>query len=227
MPSAKRRDQTASLRHEAILALHGCQYIFGLDEAGRGPWAGPLAAAAVALPVQQPDLAQRLKGVRDSKQMTPRQRLALVDSIKAVALAWGIGSASVDEINTHGLSVALDRAMQRALAAALAGQPFQPQHLLLDHVRWHSMAHVPQSHITGGDRHSLSIAAASVLAKTWRDEQMLRLHEALPQYGFDRHKGYGTPAHRAALEQYGISAAHRRTYKPIAALLAQSTPPPP
>jgi ribonuclease HII len=190
-----------------------------MDEAGRGPWAGPVAAAAVMLPLERDDLPLLLKGIKDSKQMTPLQRQNAVETIKTTALTWGIGSASPAEINTLGLTAALKLAMQRALDQALTSQAWPLEYLLLDFFKWPEMAHIQQKHLKGGDQVSLSIAAASVLAKTWRDAYMDELAQQYPHYGFEQHKGYGTTQHHAALKKYGVSAVHRHNYRPIAALL--------
>ncbi len=222
MSGAKRRNLTASLKHEHELYAQGFRHIFGLDEAGRGPWAGPVAAGAVCLPLERSDLGKLLAGVRDSKQMTPRQRAQLVGQIQAAALAWGVGSASSQEIDQEGIVPATRRAMRRALDAALAQVDFQPDCLLLDAMLWPEMAHIPQVSLIGGDARSLSIAAASVLAKVWRDEYMIARDRDLPQYGFASHKGYGTARHQAALEMYGPSPLHRCSFEPVRRLLKPS-----
>lgn len=214
MPKSS-RSQTASLKHEHDYHAHGYIYIFGLDEAGRGPWAGPVAAGAVCLPLNRPDLSKTLAGVRDSKQMTPRQRAALVERIQSTALTWGVGSASHTEIDELGIVPAVKLAMRRALATALAKVSFAPGCLFLDALLWPEMAHIPQVSLIGGDARSLSIAAASVLAKVWRDEYMVDVDRELPQYGFAVHKGYGTARHQAALETYGPSPIHRMTFAPV------------
>ncbi len=219
MNRASRRNLTASLKHEHEIYAQGCRHVFGLDEAGRGPWAGPVAAGAVCLPLERADLGKLLGGVRDSKQMTPRQRAQLVGQIQAVALAWGVGSASNQEIDQVGIVPATRLAIRRALEAALAQVNFQPDCLLLDAMLWPEMAHIPQVSLVGGDARSLSIAAASVLAKVWRDEYMVECDKALPQYGFAAHKGYGTARHRAALELYGPSPLHRCSFEPVRRLL--------
>ena len=197
----------------------GCRTIFGIDEAGRGPWAGPVAAGAVALPLSRKDLNKALAGVRDSKMMTPLQRAALVDTIKEVALAWGIGHATAREIDEMGILPATKTAMQRALDNALEDSDLEPDCLFLDYMLWPERRDIPQVSIVSGDQHSLSIAAASVLAKVWRDEFMLELDAEFPHYGFAKHKGYGTTEHRLALEKYGATEFHRQYYKPIQLIL--------
>ena len=218
MPNKKRKLKTASLRHEKNYYAHGCKYIFGMDEVGRGPWAGPVTVGAVCLPVMRKDLLQKLEGVRDSKDMTPLQRSTLDQKIKDVALAWGIGSVSAKEIDEIGINPATKVAMQRALDQALQGAEIEPDCLFLDYVLWPERRDIPQVSIIGGDRHSLSIAAASVLAKVSRDEYMIEMDAKYPQYGFALHKGYGTAKHQAALEEYGPSPIHRMYYKPLQAL---------
>ncbi len=217
MPKEKRASQTASLLYEHQYAKSGCQRIIGLDEAGRGTWAGPVAAGAVCLPIERRDLQKLLIGVRDSKQMTARQRVALAEKIKEVALAWGVGSASAAEIDDLGIVPATKLAMRRALETT----QLQPDCLLLDSLAWPEM-NIPQICIVKGDSHSLTIAAASVLAKVWRDEQMHTLAQQYPDYGFAQHKGYGTPAHLAALHAHGPSPIHRMSFAPLRKLAGES-----
>ena len=211
----KRSMRTASLKHERKYMLQGIRYLFGIDEAGRGPWAGPVSAGAVCLPLERKDLSQALRGVRDSKQMTVRQREGLVSTIKEVALAWGIGSASAKEIDDIGIVHATRLAMSRALDAAIQQGKIQPECLFIDDMLLPKRLHIPQVSLIEGDSRSLSIAAASVLAKTWRDEVMRDLDAEFPHYGFRRHKGYGTAEHQAALTKYGPSPLHRMTFRPV------------
>lgn len=221
MTKAARKPKTASLVHERHYYRLGCQVIFGIDEAGRGPWAGPVAAAAVALPLGRNDLRKCLAGVRDSKEMNARQRALLAESIKEIALAWGLGHSGVDEINRLGIIGATKTAMRRALENALADSELEPDCLFLDYMLWPERRGIPQVSIVNGDKHSLSIACASVLAKVWRDKFMLELDAQQPQYGFARHKGYGTAAHRQALARHGPSRHHRRHYKPVQQFLTR------
>jgi len=200
------------LSHEFLLWQKGISLIAGLDEAGRGAWAGPVSAAAVILS-PAPDLVERLKGVRDSKQMTARQRTFWAGRIREVALAWGMGFASCQEIDAAGILPATRLAMQRALDQL----ELAPEYLLLDAVRLPAVD-LPQTALIKGDCKVLSIAAASVLAKTERDRLMLSLDNDFPGYGFARHKGYGTAVHRAALESLGPCAQHRMSFKPLAGL---------
>ena len=221
MTSRKTRSmKTASLRHERTYFQRGHRYIIGIDEAGRGPWAGPVAAGAVCLPLERDDLSKVLRGVRDSKQMTVNQRQTLVETIKEIALVWGVGHATAAEIDEIGIVPATMLAMQRALEAALHEEPFEPSCLFIDDMLLPELLHYPQISLIEGDSRSLSIAAASVLAKTWRDDHLLEMDAEFPQYGFAQHKGYGTPAHRAALKQYGPSPVHRQSYRPIRELSA-------
>ncbi len=210
MPVKKRASKTASLMYEHQFQQSGCHKIMGFDEAGRGTWAGPVAAGAVCLPLERKDLSKVLTGVRDSKQMTPRQRTQLADKIKIVAQAWGVGSASSAEIDQLGIVTATKLAMQRAFEAA----NFQPDCLLLDSLAWPEMT-LPQICLIKGDTLSLSIAAASVLAKVWRDENMQTFDQQYPQYEFGVHKGYGTAKHQAALKAYGPTPIHRMTFAPL------------
>jgi len=201
------------LNYEQPLWAAGMLHLAGLDEAGRGAWAGPVSAAAVILPVDA-DLCVRLKGVRDSKQMTSRQRFAWASKIRRMALAWGVGFASHTEIDAIGILPATRLAMQRALAQLAV----PPQHLLVDAVRLPAVA-LPQTVLIKGDVHSLSIAAASVLAKTARDELLIAWEQEYPGYGFARHKGYGTAVHRQALQLKGPCALHRFSFAPIRELI--------
>ena len=215
MAEPKLTSKTASLHHERQYYRAGFRRIVGLDEAGRGPLAGPVAAAAVALPLERADLAQALRGVRDSKEMSASQRDRLSDQIKDVAIVWGIGQSGVEEIDRMGIVNATKTAMQRALDKALDGTGFIPDYLFLDYMPWPERSDVPQLSIVDGDKQSLSIACASVLAKVWRDQYMRNLDEQFAGYGFAQHKGYGTPAHLMALRRSGPCAAHRRTFRPI------------
>jgi len=204
------RNRPPTLERERRLLRRGFARIAGLDEAGRGAWAGPLAAAAVILPLRRPTLAADLAGVRDSKQMTPAQRRAAADRIRAVALAWSVGSASAREVDEIGPLQATRLAMLRAIHEL----PAEPDHLLIDFLTIPG-APLPQTPVTHGDLLCLSIAAASVLAKTWRDEQMVALDALYGGYGFARHKGYGTALHASALARLGACREHRRSYAPL------------
>ena len=195
---------------ERRLAAEGALPVAGLDEVGRGALAGPLVAAAVALPLERRGLRRALSGVRDSKQMGESQRRLWAERVRRMALASGIGLATPEEVDEQGPLVATYLAMERALAAL----GLTPCHLLIDHVRLAEVA-IPQTSVTHGDALVLSIAAASILAKVWRDDLMRNLSEIYPLYGFAHHKGYGTPESLAALQQYGPSLIHRRSFHPV------------
>ncbi len=183
--------------------------IAGLDEAGRGALAGPVCVGAVILPHKHPHLLRALSGVHDSKQLTPRKRSELVAPIQETALAHGIGFASAEEIDQLGIVPATRLAASRALEAL---QQF-PDYLLTDFRLELPELDIPQTAIVKGDQRSLSIACASILAKTARDEVMRELNGQYPEYQFSKHKGYGTLLHRKMIEQLGHSPVHRKTFQ--------------
>jgi ribonuclease HII len=201
------------LKFEKELWGEGFHVIAGLDEAGRGAWAGPVYAGAVVLPSDE-RICELLSGVRDSKQMTPRERWRWEGCIKSASIAWAVGSASESEIDESGIVEATCLAMQRALDQLV----YPPDHLLIDYISLHDCK-CPQLSLPKGDCQSLSIAAASVLAKTARDAFMVSLDSRYPGYAFARHKGYGTLNHQIALNTLGISTIHRKTFRPIAVRL--------
>lgn len=207
---------TASLETEREYYAKGHRQIAGIDEAGRGAWAGPVVAAAVVLPPKDA-IAETLAGARDSKMMTPRQRATLSDAIKAAASAWGIGSASVAEIDTNGIVPATKLAMRRALLDMNQRMcHIWPDVLFIDHVKLDNAPMTcPQVVRPKFDSTSLSVACASILAKHWRDSYMAELDEQYPGYGFARHKGYGTHSHITALDTLGACDAHRMTFQPL------------
>ena len=212
MTARKRASRPAARPHlefERPLWETGCLFVAGIDEAGRGALAGPVAAGAVVLPFS-PDIADLLSGVRDSKLMTPNQRQTWAETIRDLAAGWAVGTASPGEIDQIGIVPATRLAARRALDALAV----VPGHLLLDFLRLPEVD-LPQTALVKGDRRSLSIAAASVLAKTTRDALLEQLDDEHPGYGFARHKGYGTAAHRAALRRLGPSPVHRRTFRPL------------
>ena len=185
--------------------------IAGLDEAGRGAVAGPVVAASVILPLGEPGRLARLSDVDDSKKLTPRKREMLFDLIIELSLTFGIGAASAEEIDQFGIIGATVLAMSRATGML---NP-RPDYLLIDgRIRLKDIA-LPQQSIIRGDGKSLSIAAASILAKVTRDRTMLDHHLHFPDYGFARHKGYCTSYHVDALSQHGPCPIHRRTFAPI------------
>ncbi len=202
-----RKNDPPSLNFEQALWQSGLTHIAGFDEAGRGALAGPVAVGAVILP-PDPQLPWTLTGVRDSKQMTPRQRQTWAARIKSVALAWGVDYSSAEEIDRLGIV----RATRLAATRALENLTVRPDYLLLDFRLELPEALLPQTSIVRGDQASLSIAAASVLAKTSRDLLMCAFDEQYPGYGFGKNKGYGTQAHRSALVRLGYSPVHRKTF---------------
>ena len=180
----------------------GIQVICGVDEAGRGPLAGPVCAAAVILP---PHL--EIPGLTDSKKLTDKKRRELFPIIQEQAIAWGIGWASEKEIDEINILQATFLAMQRALDQLAV----KPELALIDGNREKDFG-LPVKTVVKGDSLSMNIAAASILAKVSRDDLMVNLAETYPQYGFDIHKGYGTKAHYAALTEYGASPVHRLSF---------------
>lgn len=203
-----------TLQHEQQLWRAGYRNVAGVDESGRGAWAGPVVAAAVILPHNRASLRADLQGVRDSKRMTPQARDRWAAEICRIAVAVGIGRADNREIDELGLLPATRLAMNRALS----GLTSPPQYLLIDHLPLPE-SELEQAAITRGDASVLSIASASVIAKVHRDQIMAQLDRAHPGYGFGAHKGYGTRKHRDALRMLSACEIHRRSYSPIAALL--------
>ncbi|SDW29847.1 RNase HII [Alicyclobacillus hesperidum] len=195
-------------------AMAGSLTIAGVDEVGRGCLAGPVVAAAVVLPLEE-DASLDLIGVTDSKKLTSKRRQELAKLIRQRAVSIGIGEVSSREIDELNIL----RATQLAMGRALAKLDVPVELALID-------GHVPASThlaclpVIGGDMRSLSIAAASIVAKVYRDEWMIRLHREYPQYGFDSHVGYATKLHLNALREYGITPYHRLTFAPVRACLA-------
>ncbi|GAB1394824.1 ribonuclease HII [Rhodocyclaceae bacterium] len=187
--------------------------ICGVDEAGRGPLAGPVVAAAVIL-----DPARPISGLADSKKLSAARREKLAAEIRAKALAWCVAEASVEEIDSLNILQATLLAMQRAVA----GLTLTPSEVLIDGNRCPKLS-LPARAIIGGDASVAEISAASILAKTVRDAGLLDLHAQYPAYGFDRHKGYGTAAHLEALRRFGPTPLHRRSFAPVREQLALFT----
>ena len=188
----------------------GWLHVAGLDEAGRGALAGPVAVGAVILPGQKKTVLSRsLAGVRDSKQMSPLERETLAPRIKEIALSWSVAFASAEEIDSLGIVPATRLAALRALS----GLSLPPQYLLTDFRLELPELDLSQTSLVRGDAISLSIAAASVLAKTARDQLMCELDMCYHGYGLGKHKGYGTRAHRSAMERLGRSPIHRKTFQ--------------
>jgi ribonuclease HII len=179
--------------------------IAGVDEAGRGPLAGPVCTSAVILNPQH-----AIPGIIDSKQLTPSQREQLATKIRHHALAWAIGQASVAEIEKYNILGATLLAMKRAVDAL----SILPQQVLID--GQHSpVLSIPTKTLIKGDQFSPPISAASILAKVFRDKLMQKLHQEYPEYGFAKNKGYGTRQHLMALKQYGYTPVHRRSFAPV------------
>lgn len=205
--------QNPDLFHEKEL-WQAFPLIAGLDEAGRGALAGPVCVGTVILPRKHPHLLRALSRARDSKQLTPRQRTDLVPLIQQIALAHGIGFAPSEEIDRLGIVPATRLAASRALESI----HILPDYLLTDFRLELPELDIPQTAIVKGDARSLSIACASILAKTARDAGMRALDAEYPQYGFARHMGYPTAAHCRALQDYGPTQAHRKSFGPVAQL---------
>ncbi|MCL2013281.1 MAG: ribonuclease HII [Cystobacterineae bacterium] len=198
------------LIHEKALWSESLLYIAGVDEAGMAPLAGPVVAAAVVLPQNF-----RLHGVKDSKKIsTEAKRERLASQIRELCLAQATAQASVEEIDALNIYQAGRLAMQRAVLAL----SIIPQHCLVD-ARHLDKLPCPQTALIQGDNLSLSIAAASILAKTSRDNLLKTLAQTYPQYGFERHKGYPTAQHLALLKKFGPSPVHRKSFSPVAKLL--------
>lgn len=183
--------------------------VCGVDEAGRGPLAGPVVAAAVILDPSRP-----IEGLNDSKKLSEKARDRLAPLIRERALAWCVAEASVEEIDRLNILYATMLAMKRAVE----GLSVTPARVLVDGNRCPPVG-LPCEAIVQGDATVASIAAASILAKTARDAQMLALHEIYPQYGLDQHKGYPTAAHLAALRLHGLAPIYRRSFRPVRALI--------
>lgn len=191
-----------TMEKEAEIRAKGFTAVCGIDEAGRGPLAGPVVAAAVILPE-----GIELPGVNDSKKIIEKKREGLFDFVKEHALAYGIGQASEQEIDEINILQATFLAMRRAVEALQLPADFA----LVDGNRIQGL-NIPAETVIGGDGKVLSIAAASILAKVTRDRYMREMAQTYPEYGFEKHKGYGTKAHYAAIEQYGICPLHRKTF---------------
>ncbi len=190
------------LQYERDLWDRGIQYVAGIDEAGRGPLAGPVVAAAVIFPHDV-----FISGVNDSKKLSPKQREALYPMIQDKAIVFSTGLVNEKEIDRINILQASYRAMRMAIGSLNT----RPDHLLIDG-RPLPEKFYPQTAIEGGDRKSFSIAAASIIAKVTRDRLMIEYDKKYPQYGFARHKGYGTKAHLEAIHQHGLCDIHRKTF---------------
>ncbi|MGL4335461.1 MAG: ribonuclease HII [Turicibacter sp.] len=191
--------------YENELRYTGVEFIAGVDEVGRGPLAGPVIAAAVILPTDC-----WLFGIDDSKKLSESKRLYFYQEIKKHAISIGVGVCTSDEIDQYNIYEATKMAMERAINKL---NP-KPQHILLDAMRLERIA-IPQTPIIKGDTKSVSIAAASIIAKVTRDAYMKNLGKQHPEYGFERHVGYGTKEHLAAIESHGIILEHRKSFEPV------------
>ena len=203
IPSQPNLSFEHSLWNEEILL------VAGVDEAGRGSLAGPVSAGAVILPPPD-ELRKTLSGVQDSKQLSAAERAEQRILIESTSKAWAVGFADNAEIDQVGIVSATQLAIQRAVDQLI----IKPQHLLIDYLVLPNNP-LPQTRLVKGDARSLSIAAASILAKTHRDEWMTSVAKQYPEYNFEANKGYGTADHLKALETYGHSALHRMTFKPM------------
>lgn len=195
-------------QYEQDLYNRGYHFIAGVDEVGRGPLAGPVVAAAVILPQDA-----FLPGLNDSKKLTEQKREELFQQITECAISIGIGiipAKVIDEVNIY-------QATKQAMKQALLGLSEKPDHLLVDAME--IPIDIPQTSIIKGDSKSVSIAASSIIAKVTRDRLMVRLSHEYPQFGFEKHMGYGTAYHLDALKKYGVTSEHRRSYAPIRELI--------
>lgn len=209
------RSARCSAPEQATFDWHAPGLVAGVDEAGRGPLAGPVVAAAVIL-----DDARPIEGLADSKALSAARRERLYDQIRAQALCCSIAQASVEEIDRLNILQATMLAMQRAVE----GLRLRPGRVLVDGNRL-PVLRLPAEAIVRGDARVAAIAAASILAKVTRDRWCAELHERHPEYGFATHKGYGTAAHLRALALHGACPQHRRSFAPVARALAASPTP--
>ncbi len=203
------------LDYEWQLRTRGHHTIAGVDEVGRGCWAGPVVAAAVVLSDAVLHMPAFLQGLNDSKQLSASQRNQLIQTIHQGAVGIGIGWVAAHDVDCFGILTATKLAMQQALMSL----PLIPDALLIDAVKLPNWP-INQQSLIKGDATSLSIAAASVIAKVARDRMMTQLDIHDRRYGFSQHKGYGTAQHQQALRRYGITAQHRHTFRPISTFLA-------
>jgi ribonuclease HII len=197
------------LQFERELWEAGIEYVAGIDEAGRGALAGPVAAGVVILP-QTKEIQDTLQGVRDSKQLTPKARSRWLGVIEGCAVSCQVGFASADEIDEIGIVAATRLAARRALEKTTP----VPQHLLIDWITLPETG-LPGTSLVKGDARSLSIACASIAAKVRRDEILIKMDETYPGYGFAGHKGYGTAKHLKAIRELGPCPVHRRSFSPM------------
>lgn len=195
---------TPTLQLEKKLWKQGHGYVCGLDEVGRGSFAGPVVVGAV---IFSPDIVLP-EGIADSKLLTPKKRKDLESKIKSQALAWAIGEISVEVINEKGIG----EATQLAFALAVKNLSLKPKFCLIDAFCIKYLEEFEQKAVVNGDKICASISAGSIIAKVYRDELMVRLHKKHPQYGFAKHKGYGTLEHRNAIKKHGLCDLHRTSF---------------
>jgi ribonuclease HII len=202
-----------NLSFEGRLWESGINCVAGIDEAGRGALAGPVVAAALIIP-SEPGQHHTLTGLRDSKKLSPAERDTWLEILRQMALSWGVGMASHQEIDSWGIIPATRIAAHRALRQL----SLAPEHLLLDYL-FLPDCDIPQTSLIKGDERSLSIAGASIMAKITRDKVLIELDSSYPEYRFADHKGYGTPFHRTALERLGPCPIHRKSFAPLKGLV--------
>ncbi len=211
-----KRSRFPTSEDEAKFWSQRFHYVAGLDEAGRGPWSGPVYAAAVILPHAAPRRAN-LAAVRDSKTISHRKRIALDKIIRTNAIAVGVGRTTAVEIDELGIVPSTRLAMQRALAALVV----MPHALIIDALTLPDIV-LPQATFPYADSRSLAVASAGIVAKVARDTWMIEVAEIqYPGYGFAQHKGYGTRMHQTNLDRLGVCALHRKSFRPIAARLQE------
>lgn len=194
----------ANFSIEQSLWSSGLQMVCGIDEVGRGCFAGPVVAGAVIFPFG----SKLIEGIADSKLLTPKKREDLAKRIKEMASAWAVGEISVPDINKFGIGQATQMAFSKAVGNLQKAADF----FLIDAFYVKTLDKLKQKPIPRGDRISASIAAASIIAKVYRDDLMQKLHLDFPDYGFDKHKGYGTSFHREKIKKFGFSDLHRKSF---------------
>lgn len=204
---------------EESLWQKGISLVAGLDEVGRGPWAGPVVAGAVMLINKR----QCIDGIRDSKKLPKSKRLVFYDEIIKVSEGYGLGIVSEEEIDNVGIAIAVKRAMELALVDLERRLSRKVQYLIIDGENVRSPKSYDCVKINFGDSLHYSIAASSVIAKVTRDRLMEEYAEDYPEYGFESNSGYGTKKHRDALNNYGVCKIHRKKYKPIARIINESS----
>lgn len=197
------------LRYEKQLQREGYAAVVGVDEVGRGAWAGPILSCAIIMPVDS-----RVNGVRDSKELSPKKREKIAARIQERAVSYSIGVVEHYEIDRMGIVAANEQAMVRAIQ----GLSMEPDYILVDAFTITEMSGIKQQAIAHGDATVYSIAAASIVAKVTRDQMMEEYHDQYPNYSFDSNKGYGTESHQKALDRYGVTPIHRMSFHPMKTL---------